>query len=67
MVSPFDGPVRLLHGMRDDDVPWQRSPALAERLAAADVRITLIKDGDHRLSRDADLALLTRTLTALLD
>ncbi len=64
---PFDGPVRLLHGMRDDDVPWQRSLDLAERLAAADVRITLVKDGDHRLSRDADLAMLTRTLTALLD
>ena len=64
---PFDGPVRLLHGMRDDDVPWQRSLALAERLAAADVRITLVKDGDHRLSRDADLAMLMRTLAALLD
>ncbi|MDE1968002.1 MAG: alpha/beta hydrolase [Alphaproteobacteria bacterium] len=63
----FDGPVRLLHGMRDDDVPWQRSLALAERLAAADVRITLVKDGDHRLSRDADLGLLMRTLGALLD
>ncbi|MGH6976066.1 MAG: alpha/beta hydrolase [Stellaceae bacterium] len=63
----FDGPVRLLHGMRDDDVPWQRSLALAERLAAADVRITLVKDGDHRLSRDADLALLMQTLAAELD
>lgn len=63
----FGAPVRLLHGMRDDDVPWQRSLALAERLAATDVRITLVKDGDHRLSRDDDLALLMRTLTALLD
>ena len=63
----FNGPVRLLHGMRDDDVPWQRSVTLAERLAAADLRITLVKDGDHRLSRDADLALLMRTLAALLD
>ena len=64
---PFGGPVRLLHGMRDDDVPWQRSLALAERLAAVDVRITLVKEGDHRLSRDADLAVLMQTLTALLD
>lgn len=64
---PFAGPVRLLHGMRDDDVPWQRSLALAERLAAADVRITLVKDGDHRLSRDADLAVLMQTLAAVLD
>jgi len=63
----FNGPVRLLHGMRDEDVPWQRSLALAERLAAADVWITLVKDGDHRLSRDADLAVLMQTLTALLD
>lgn len=64
---PFTGPVRLLHGMRDADVPWQRSLALAERLTAADVQVVLVKDGDHRLSRDADLALLMRTLTALLD
>ncbi|MGH6975160.1 MAG: alpha/beta hydrolase [Stellaceae bacterium] len=64
---PFDGPVRLLHGMRDDDVPWQRSLALAERLAATDVRITLVKDGDHRLSRDADLAVLMQTLAVFLD
>ncbi|MGH6968732.1 MAG: alpha/beta hydrolase [Stellaceae bacterium] len=69
MRSPigFDGPVRLLHGMRDDDVPWRRSLALAERLVAADVQVTLVKDGDHRLSRDADLGLLTRTLAAVLD
>lgn len=69
MRSPiaFAGPVRLLHGMRDDDVPWQRSLSLAERLEAADVQVTLIKDGDHRLSRDADLALLMRTLATLLD
>ncbi|MGH6995915.1 MAG: alpha/beta hydrolase, partial [Stellaceae bacterium] len=64
---PFDGPVRLLHGMRDDDVPWQRSLALAERLAATDVRITLVKDGDHRLSREADLAVLMQMLAAVLD
>lgn len=69
MRSPiaFAEPVRLLHGMRDDDVPWQHSLSLAERLVAADVQVTLIKDGDHRLSRDADLALLMRTLATLLD
>lgn len=63
----FDKPARLLHGMRDPDVPWQRSLDLAERLAASDVQVILIKDGDHRLSRDADLVLLTRTLGSLLD
>ena len=63
---PFSGPVRLLHGQRDPDVPWQRSLALAERLASEDVRCTLIKDGDHRLSRPADLDLLAHTLDELL-
>jgi pimeloyl-ACP methyl ester carboxylesterase len=49
-------PVRLLHGMADPDVPWQTSVRLAERLTGDDVTITLIKDGDHRLSREVDLA-----------
>jgi pimeloyl-ACP methyl ester carboxylesterase len=48
-------PVRLLHGMADPDVPWSTSPRLAERLTSADVTVTLIKDGDHRLSREQDL------------
>ncbi|MGF1624168.1 MAG: alpha/beta hydrolase [Alphaproteobacteria bacterium] len=59
---PFAGPVRLLHGQRDPDVPWQTGLVLAERLASDDVRVTLVKDGDHRLSRPADLALLTDLL-----
>jgi len=61
-----DCPVRLLHGQEDPDVPWQTALALSERLTGADVQITLIKDGDHRLSRPADLAVLIRTLGALL-
>ena len=64
---PVACPVRLLHGMRDPDVPWQTSLALAERLQGRDVEVTLLKDGDHRLSSESDLALLTRTLAALLD
>jgi pimeloyl-ACP methyl ester carboxylesterase len=63
---PFDGKVRILHGMQDADVPWQRSLTLAERLTTPDVRTTFLKDGDHRLSRDQDLALLTETLGGLL-
>jgi pimeloyl-ACP methyl ester carboxylesterase len=51
-------PVRLIHGMRDPDVPWQTSLRLAERLASRDVEIVLVKDGDHRLSTDDDLARL---------
>jgi pimeloyl-ACP methyl ester carboxylesterase len=60
-------PVRLLHGMRDADVPWQTSLHLAERLASTDVTVTLAPEGDHRLSTEADLARLQATLAALLD
>ncbi len=51
-------PVRLLHGQSDSDVPWEISLRLAEKLCSDDVQVTLVKDGDHRLSRDADIALL---------
>jgi pimeloyl-ACP methyl ester carboxylesterase len=62
---PLDIPVRLLHGMRDESVPWRLSLRLAERLASRDVAVTLVKDGDHRLSTPADLDLLAQTLDAL--
>lgn len=62
---PLDCPVRLLHGQADPDVPWQVSLELASALRSGDVQVTLIKDGDHRLSRDADIALLLRTVAAL--
>jgi pimeloyl-ACP methyl ester carboxylesterase len=58
-------PVRLLHGQRDTDVPFETSLRLAVALHSADVQVTLIKDGDHRLSREADIALLLRTVAAL--
>ncbi len=60
-----DGPVRLLHGQADPDVPWRLSLDIAAALRSADVQVTLVKDGDHRLSRAADLALLTATLDGL--
>jgi pimeloyl-ACP methyl ester carboxylesterase len=63
---PLACPVRLLHGMQDPDVPWSWSLRLAERLESPDVQVILVKDGDHRLSRDGDLTLLTRTIEALL-
>ena len=64
---PIHCPVRLIHGMSDADVPWQISLQVAEKLSSPDVRVILIKDGEHTLSREADLRLLTRTLGELLD
>jgi pimeloyl-ACP methyl ester carboxylesterase len=58
----FKGPVRLLHGQKDAVVPWERSLRLAELLRSGDVQTILVKDGDHRLSREEDLALLLRTV-----
>ncbi len=54
----IDCPVRLLHGQRDADVPWGTSLRLAEALRSDDIQVTLVKDGDHRLSRESDIALL---------
>jgi pimeloyl-ACP methyl ester carboxylesterase len=62
----LDCPIRLLHGQRDTAVPWQRSLRLAERVRSDDVHVTLIKDGDHRLSRQQDIALLLRAAAGLL-
>jgi pimeloyl-ACP methyl ester carboxylesterase len=58
----FDGPVRLLQGQADAEVPWHRTIHLAGILRSADVQTWLVKDGDHRLSREADLALLIRAV-----
>lgn len=58
-------PVRLLHGQCDADVPWAIALRLAKSLHSADVQVTLVKDGDHRLSREADIDLLLRTIAAL--
>ncbi|QNQ09971.1 alpha/beta hydrolase [Sphingomonas alpina] len=57
-----DCPVRLLQGQSDRDVPWTRTARLAELIRSADVQTLLIKDGDHRLSRDADIALLIKAV-----
>lgn len=59
---PFAGPVRLLHGQLDDAVPWQLSLDTAAALASEAVEVTFIKDGDHRLSREEDIARLLRTV-----
>ncbi len=61
----FDGPVRVLHGMRDDLVPWQHGVRLMETITSPDARMELIKDGDHRLSRDQDLDRLVAMVVEL--
>ena len=63
----IDAPVRLLHGQQDRDVPWEIALRLAQALRSADVQVTLIKDGDHRLSREADIAVLLRILASLIE
>ena len=59
-------PVRILQGMADPDVPWRHAIRIMDTLAGGDARLTLIKDGDHRLSRPEDLRLLAETLDSLL-
>lgn len=60
-----DCPIRLLHGQADADVPWRLSLDVAAAIRSADVQVLLVKDGDHRLSRATDIALLCATLDAL--
>jgi len=57
-VVGVDCPVRLIHGQCDADVPWETSLKLAAALRSSDVQTICVKDGDHRLSRDQDIALL---------
>ncbi len=60
-------PIRLIQGQRDADVPWETALRLAECLASEQVEVVLVKDGDHRLSRDCDLARLTAVVAAMLE
>lgn len=63
----LDCPVRLIQGQNDPDVPWQYALETQKQLRSADVQLLLIKDGDHRLSRDGDIALLLQTVGNLLE
>lgn len=58
-------PVHILQGMRDPDVPWEHAMTLVQALSGDPVTITLVKDGDHRLSREEDIARLLAAVEAL--
>jgi pimeloyl-ACP methyl ester carboxylesterase len=55
-------PVEILQGMADPDVPWAHAMKLLEHLAADPATITLIRDGEHRLSRPQDLTALQKAI-----
>ncbi|RCW84451.1 alpha/beta hydrolase [Phyllobacterium bourgognense] len=66
-VIQTDCPVHILQGMEDKDVPYTHALRLMDHLPVDDVTITLVRDGDHRLSRPQDLDLLTRTVSSMVD
>ena len=59
--------MRLLHGQADAEVPWTYSLELMKLIRSDDVQTVLVKDGDHRLSRDKDIALLIATVRGVLE
>ncbi len=59
---PLRVPVRIVQGMRDPDVPWERAARLAQLIEGDDVQCWLVKDGDHRLSREQDVAMIVRAV-----
>jgi pimeloyl-ACP methyl ester carboxylesterase len=62
----FSFPVRILQGMKDPDVPWQHAVKVTEAIEG-DVALTLVRNGDHRLSTNPDLRRLIRTLREITD
>ncbi|KFO30770.1 Abhydrolase domain-containing protein 10, mitochondrial [Fukomys damarensis] len=64
---PVNCPVRLLHGMKDDVVPWHTSMQVADQVLSTDVDVILRKDSDHRMKEKADIQLLTYTIDDLID
>ena len=60
-------PIRLIHGINDEDVPWSTSIRIMETVTSSDIETTLVKASDHRLSGEDDIARLLRTLDLLLD
>jgi len=64
-VIPFDGPVRILQGMKDEPVPWRHALKVVDALRSEDVTLTFVKDGDHSLSQPQDLDRLTAAASDL--
>ncbi|XP_013370667.1 PREDICTED: mycophenolic acid acyl-glucuronide esterase, mitochondrial isoform X2 [Chinchilla lanigera] len=64
---PVSCPMRLLHGMKDDIVPWYTSMQVADQVLSTDVDVILRKDSGHRMKEKADLQLLTYTIDDLID
>jgi pimeloyl-ACP methyl ester carboxylesterase len=60
-------PVHVIQGMQDPDVPWEHAVKLMERLAFDEAVLTLVRDGDHRLSRPEDIERLTRAVIAVIE
>lgn len=58
-------PVHILQGMQDPDVPWRHALTLVEHLVGDPVILTLVKDGDHRLSAPDDIARLIAAVAAI--
>ena len=63
---PLPFPVRLLHGTGDETVPWERGMRVLEHASGEDIRLTLVKDADHRFSTPACLDLIAATLGEVL-
>jgi len=63
----LDAPARIMQGQCDDAVPWALALDICAKIRSADVQLCLIKDGDHRLSRDQDIQLLCATVAALVE
>jgi len=64
--TKIDVPVRLIHGNRDEDVPWQMSVTLMDSITSPDISLEVVKGGDHRLSQPEHLELMCRTVEELL-
>ena len=58
-------PTRILQGMKDDDVPYGHALKLIEHMPSDPVTLTLVRDGDHRLSRPSDIALLLQSVDSV--